>query len=161
MDTPELPSPPLQQALPAPGNTDSDKQDIEQNKDIAAFSYLWIMSVVVFFLRRHSPFVRFHAKQAMILFGLSIIVLFVPYVSRFLELILLGLMAYGFVSAAQGLRRDVPVIGQLSRGEISLRQAWRQIVDMIANATHAIRSSMPQKNSPPHDTPQQPPTPPL
>ena len=155
METPQLPSISPQQALPAPGTTDSEKSDIEQNKDIAAFSYLWVMSVVVYFLKRKSPFVRFHAKQAMVLFALSIIVLFVPYVNRLLELMLMGLMAYGFVSAAQGLKRDVPIVGQLSRGEISPRQAWKQLVDMIVSAVNAIKSSMPKKDAspPPPSTP--------
>ncbi len=150
MDLPELiPSqnpPPPQQAATAP---DSDKTDIEQNKDVAAFSYLWIMSVVVYFLKRKSPFVRFHAKQAMVLFALSVVVMFIPIVSRVLALCVLALMVLGFVHAAQGQRKDVPIVGPLSRGEIGLRDAWRQLVDAVVKAVHFLKSLLSSKKSPP------------
>ncbi len=109
------------------GNPGNEQRDIEENKDIAAFSYLWIMSVVVFFLKKQSPFVRYHSKQAMILFGLSIIVWFIPFLNRLLELILLCCMAYGFLNAAQGHKKDVPIVGPLSRGEMTVREAWREL----------------------------------
>ncbi len=140
MDLPESTppqNPPPPPAAPAPV---SDKEDIEKNKDIAAFSYLWIMSVVVFFLRRNSPFVRYHAKQAMLLFLLSIIVLFVPIISKLLELGILGLMVLGFINAAQGQRKDVPIIGPLSRREIGLRDAWKQIVEAIVRCIDALKA---------------------
>lgn len=141
------PAPTPEQTPPAVSPIDSDKADIEQNKDIAAFSYLWIMSVVVFFLRRKSPFVRYHAKQAMILFALSVIVLLVPYISRFLELGVLALMVYGFINAAQGLRKDVPIVGPLSRREITIRQAWKMLVDAIVRGVNAIKSLIRSRTS--------------
>jgi uncharacterized membrane protein len=126
----------------------ADKQDIEQNKDIAAFSYLWIMSVVVFFLRRKSPFVRFHAKQAMVLFGLSLLVLLIPILNRLLELFILGLMGYGFLNAAQGLQKDIPIVGPLSRREMTIREAWKALVERIAKIMSMFRS----KTKPPSPT---------
>ena len=141
MDTPDATPPnPPQQQLPVDPGPDPDRTDIAQNKDIAAFGYLWIMSVVVYFLRRHSPFVRYHAKQAMILMLLSIIVYFVPYIGRLLELALLCLMAYGFINAAQGLRKDIPIVGPLSRGEITVRDAWKQIIDGILRLLSMLQS---------------------
>ena len=140
MDLPEqtpAQTPPPPTAEPAPV---SEKDDIEQNKDIAAFSYLWIMSVVVFFLKRKSPFAVFHAKQAMILFGLSIVVLFIPVVSKILELGVLALMVLGFINAAQGLKKDVPIIGPLSRREIGLRDAWKQVVEYVARLMKSFHS---------------------
>lgn len=115
-----------------PGS-DADAADIEKNKDLAAFSYLWVMSVVVYFLRKDSPFVRFHSKQAILLFLLSLPLWFIPYIGRVLELIILCGAVLGFLAAAQGQRRDVPIVGPFSRGEITLRQAWKQIVESIAH----------------------------
>ena len=157
MDLPEstpTQNPPPPSAAPAPG---SDTHDIEQNKDIAAFSYLWIMSVIVFFLRRNSPFVRYHAKQAMLLFLLSIIVYFIPIISRFLELCVLALMVLGFINAAQGLRKDIPIVGPLSHGEIGIRDAWKQIVDGIVRGITLLKSLIHSKKS--SSTTQQPATP--
>lgn len=134
-----------------------DKADIEQNKDIAAFSYLWIMSVVVYFLRRKSPFVRFHARQAIVLFILSMAVFFVPVISKLLELGVLALMVLGFINAAQGQRKDVPIIGPLSRREITIRQAWRQIVNALARLMKSFRSNKrPATTSDPHGQPTPP-----
>ena len=121
-------SPPPMNKAPHVG----EENDIEKNKDIAAFSYLWVMSVIVYFLKRQSPFVKFHSRQAMVLFALSVIVWFVPFINRVLELIVLAGMVLGFVSAAQGQWRDVPLVGPVSRREMTLRQAWQQIVLLIA-----------------------------
>ncbi|NOS67126.1 MAG: hypothetical protein HOO67_02055 [Candidatus Peribacteraceae bacterium] len=151
METPETPQAQIQPPPAAPAPV-SEKDDIEQNKDIAAFSYLWIMSVVVYFLKRKSPFVRFHAKQAMVLFLLSVIFLFIPIVSKILELGVLALMVLGFINAAQGHKKDIPIIGPLSRGEISLREAWKQIVDYVARLMknfHSEKASSPAQPTPP------------
>lgn len=128
---------PLQQGSSA---SDSDKADIEQNKDIAAFSYLWIMSVFVYFLKRKSPFVRFHAKQAMVLFVLSIVVMLVPVINKILALCVLALMVLGFVHAAQGQWKDIPIVGPMSRGEIGIRDAWRQLLELIVKGIHFLKS---------------------
>ncbi len=123
-------------AAPTP---EDEKRDVEENKDIAAFGYLWVMSVIVYVLRRHSPFVRFHAKQAMLLFVVSLLVWFIPFVNRALELVLLACMAYGFLNAAQGQRKDVPIAGPLSRNEITLRQAWQQLVTLVVRFARALK----------------------
>jgi uncharacterized membrane protein len=119
-------------AQPAAPNERNDA-DVAQNKDIAAFSYLWIMSVIVYLLRRQSPFVRYHSKQGMLLFVISLPLWFVPFIGNFLELIILGAMILGFMNAAQGQWKDVPLIGPLSRREMTVREAWRIIVDGIAS----------------------------
>lgn len=116
----------------------SPERDIEENKDIAAFSYLWVMSVVVYLLKKDSTFVRFHSKQAMILFVLSIIIWLIPIaiIARGLELVILAAMVIGFLNAAQGKKKDIPIVGPFSRREMSLRQAWRELV---AQAVHIAK----------------------
>lgn len=120
--------------------------DVQKNKDIAAFSYLWIMSVVVYILKRESPFVRYHSKQGMLLFVLSVLVWFVPLIDRLLALVVLAGMVLGFIHAAQGQWKDVPLVGPVSRGEMSLRQAWQQIVDLAATFARSV-SNMAKKSS--------------
>jgi uncharacterized membrane protein len=125
-----------------------DPRDVEENKDIAAFSYLWVMSVVIFFVKGKSPFVRYHSRQAILLFVLTLPLWFIPFVGRILVLLVLGLMALGFINAAQGQWKDVPVFGPLSRGEITLRQAWRQIVDAVAGLMSLLHSKVPKASAP-------------
>ncbi len=143
-------------AQPAAPNERNDA-DVAQNKDIAAFSYLWIMSVIVYLLRRQSPFVRYHSKQGMLLFIISLPLWFVPFVGNFLELIILGCMVLGFMNAAQGQWKDVPLIGPLSRREMTIREAWRIIVDGIASVMKSASDLAKKSPAPKTDTP--PPTP--
>ncbi len=129
-----------------------EAHDIEQNKDIAAFGYLWVMSVIVYFLKRNSPFVRWHGKQAMILFAISIPVWFMPFIGRALELVVMCGAVYGFMGAAQGQRRNVPIIGPLAHGEITLRQAWKQVVDFFVRVAAPLRDSAASKTAAKSDT---------
>lgn len=139
--------------LPALEATLPVDQDIRDNKDIAALSYLWIVSVILFFWKRNSPFVRFHSKQGMILFGLTIVLPIIPVIGKLLVLVPLAGMVMGFMNAAQGLRKDVPVVGQLSRGEITIRQAWQQILAFMVRMLHAIQSAVYDRSGPVKDNP--------
>jgi uncharacterized membrane protein len=116
----QTPAPAQKEPFRAAEVLQTAEKDIAANKDLAAVSYVWILSVVVFATRRESLFVRFHAKQGMILFVFSIVAAFLPF-TRPLELCVLGLAALGFVHAAQGKWTDLPVIGPVSRGD------WAQV----------------------------------
>lgn len=128
----------------------SSDVDVEENKDIAAFSYLWIMSVVVYFLKKDSPFVRFHSTQAMILFVASVVVWMIPIgiVAKALELVILAGMVMGFLNAAQGQRRDVPFVGPLSRREKGFRETWREMTAALVRMYHRITAMFSKKKSP-------------
>ncbi|HEC20931.1 MAG TPA: hypothetical protein ENI70_00250, partial [Candidatus Peregrinibacteria bacterium] len=102
------------------------KKDIEVNKSIAALSYCWIMSVIIYALHRESPFVRFHAKQGIILFILSIIVWFLPY-GRYIEVLVIGLMIAGFFEAVHGSYHPLPIIHEISTGGFNLRKIFHAI----------------------------------
>lgn len=123
-------------------------QDIRDNKDIAALSYLWILSIVIFFWKKNSPFVRFHSVQGMILFGLTIVLPVIPVIGNILALVALAGMVMGFMHAAQGLQKDVPLVGPLSRREITVRQAWQQILAFVVRMFHAVRSAMYDRSGP-------------
>ncbi len=108
------------------------EQDVKLNKDIAAFSYIWIMSVLVYFGRKNSPFIRHHSKQGLILFVLSIPLWFIPLIGRLLEVIVFAGMVMGFINAFQGQWADVPLVGPISRGEMSLGQAFKIIAKFLS-----------------------------
>lgn len=111
-----------------------EQRDIRENKDVAAFSYVWIMSVVIYAARKESPFIRFHAKQGIVLFLLSILIAIIPVVGKYLMLLVVAGMLMGFIHAAQGHRQDVPFVGKLSRGELTLKE----VVDALMAAFKAI-----------------------
>lgn len=118
----------------------SGDRDVVANKDMAALSYVWVLSVFVYAFRRDSSFVKFHARQAMMLFALSVVCWFVPFIGRFLEFIILLLCVLGFASAAQGQRRELPLIYALSHGDvIALRRSWRDAVDSATGLWRNVR----------------------
>ncbi len=139
----QMPPPPVTEVVPA-----KPLDDVEENKDIAALSYAWILSLVVFFTRRDSPFVRFHAKQGVVLFVLSIAFWMVPFAGRFLELAVLALCALGFINAAQGKWKDLPLIGAAARGDWkAVRESWKSVVHNIADGWKHFRKDAHKKES--------------
>lgn len=111
-----------------------DPKDVEENKDLAALSYAWIMSVVLLFLKKHSPFVHFHAKQGTVLFILSLLFWKIPYANRILELLVFFLMVWGFLASAQGRWTELPFVGHLARGKCTFRGSWKQTVAAVVHA---------------------------
>ena len=119
--------------------TSEQSGDIERNKDVAAMSYLWILSVVVLYARKDSPFIQYHARQGMWLFLLSIPVWLIPKIGQYLEFFVLALMIIGFLNAAQGRQHDLPVIGQLAKGTLTLRDLWKKCVSAILHGFNVFK----------------------
>ncbi len=123
--------------------THRDPKDVADNKDLAALSYVWILSLVVLFAKRESPFVQFHARQGAVLFGLSLVVWAMPFVGKVAELLVLALCIIGFLHAAQSEWREIPIIGPLSRGAFrDLRHSWRDVVAACAALWARIRTTV-------------------
>lgn len=88
---------------------------------IAAISYLWILSIIILLVKKDSDYVRFHAKQGVVLFGFSvalsilgfIIVLLLPII-WLLDLVIFVAVIVGFIQAIQGKRYKMPVVGDLA-----------------------------------------------
>jgi uncharacterized membrane protein len=104
-----------------------DQKDIRLHKDVAAFSYIWVMSIVVYFARKDSKFARFHSKQALVL-TLASLVWLVPLIGHFLMIFVVVGMVLGFIHAAQGQYADVPLAGPLSRGEMDVHAVANEIL---------------------------------
>lgn len=117
METTQAPQPSIAEETP-------EQRDVRLNKDVAAFSYVWIMSIVVLASRRDSPFIQYHAKQATILFLLSIPVAILPFVGRYLVFIVLSGMLLGFIHAANGRREGVPIVCDLATGAKTPHDIW-------------------------------------
>jgi uncharacterized membrane protein len=133
----------------------SNPRDVEENRDLAALSYAWIMAPILLVVKRSSPFVHFHAKQGVILFVLSMLFVLVPYANRVLEIGIFLLMFWGFLDAAAGKWTELPIAGSLARGKLSLRGSWRQIVRAILAGRHAVaelwtKHDVPAVNVPVH-----------
>ncbi len=95
-----------------------DSKDIEENKSIAAVGYIWILCFIPLLLKRDSKFAQFHAKQALVLFIVEVIVGFivwVPFIGWILGLAVLVLAIMGILQALQGNYWEMPLIGQFAK----------------------------------------------
>jgi uncharacterized membrane protein len=92
-----------------------DKKDIEENKVVAALSYIWILFLVPLLAKRDSKYAQEHAKQGLILFIVWIVgslVFWFPLIGWALAIIVLVLNVLAFIKCLQGEFWEIPVIGQ-------------------------------------------------
>lgn len=80
---------------------------------IAALSYLWILSVVIYVLKKDDKFIVFHARQAMIVFGISVIgwaTSLIMGIGVIISIVALVLIIIGALKAYKGEWYKLPVI---------------------------------------------------
>ena len=122
-----------------PSSETEEQRDIRVNKDIAAFSYVWIMSVIVFVARKDSRFIQYHSRQGIVLFLLTIPAAFIPIVGNFLILLLAAGMILGFIHAAQGKYEDVPVAGDLAKGKLKLADILHSVAKLLEDIASFLK----------------------
>lgn len=128
-------------------NSTISSLDIEKNKELAALSYLWIFSVILFLARRDSPFIKWHARQGVLLFFISIGLWILPFL-RVTEIFVLALMILGFIEAAQGHLYRIPLIGDISEGHFH----WTELRKIGHALKHlAIHMVKPEHVTPPFE----------
>lgn len=89
--------------------------DVSDNKLLAAISYIWIIGLILLFLKKDSPFVQFHAKQATVLFIASVVFGFIPVLGWILNIVVFVFAIIGLISALQGKKTELPLVGDLAR----------------------------------------------
>ena len=104
--------------------------DVQNNKVMAVLSYIGILVLIPILAAKESPFARFHANQGLILFLceiifavanliLSVIFAFLgplallwTLVAALVNIAFLVLLILGIVNAAQGMAKELPLIGK-------------------------------------------------
>ncbi len=84
---------------------------------LAALSYISIVSIVMYVIKKDDAYVMFHAKQGMVIFALSIIGTFtIPLfgLGFLINLLTLVLVIVGAIKAYQGEKYKFPVISDLA-----------------------------------------------
>ena len=93
-------------------------KDVEDNKVIAAIGYVWILCLVPLFLKRHSKFAQFHAKQGLVLFIVEIfgwLILWIPLVGWLLGALILIFAILGIMNSLQGNYWEMPILGKYAK----------------------------------------------
>ncbi len=95
----------MEDKKPAAKNTDSNL--------MAALSYIWLISVIMLVIKKDDEFVKFHAKQGLILFIISWIGV-IPVIGWIIDVIVVIFIIIGFIKALTGERYKLPLIGDLA-----------------------------------------------
>jgi len=95
--------------------TTYSKKDIEENKVLAALSYLWILSIVMLLVKKESPYVQFHAKQGLILLIASVIFTIIPVLGWFLDIVVVVFVIIGAIQALSGKAYELPGVASLAK----------------------------------------------
>lgn len=99
-------------------NDQNEVVDVDESKLMAALSYVGVLVLVPLLVRRDDAFVRWHAKQGLVLLiGMVIALLavvWVPVIGNVLFLVLLVVSVIGLVQALLGRRWKIPIIGQVA-----------------------------------------------
>lgn len=89
---------------------------------IAIFSYVGILCLVPLFTRQDDPFVKFHAKQGLVLFIAEIITSvfsWIPFIGWYfaplLWIIWIILSIIGIMNVMNSKKKPLPVIGQFAK----------------------------------------------
>lgn len=93
----------------------SNPKDVEENKILAAISYLWLMSLIMLLVKKDSEFVQFHAKQGLILFIISVILWFIPGIGWLLNVIVFIFIVIGFLKALAGEKWELPLLADIAK----------------------------------------------
>lgn len=103
----------------APTKIHFDEKDIQDNKIIAALSYIGILCLIPLLAKKDSKFAQEHGKQGLVLFICWIIVVVVGWipilgwiVGFFGSILLLVLSLVGFIKCLMGEFWEIPVLGQ-------------------------------------------------
>jgi len=94
-------------------------EDVQENKAIAALSYVGLLVLIPLLVKKDSPYSQFHAKQGLVLLIAWVaigIIAIVPILGWLISLvgsiILLVLFVIGLVNALSGQAKELPLIGK-------------------------------------------------
>lgn len=120
INLPEEEAAPEQAPAPAQGSAPAPAKKGDDNL-IAAVSYLWILSIVILIVKKDSDYVTFHARQGVVLFGISVVISIISFiipllffVTWILQLGIFIAVVIGFIKALGGERYKLPVVGGLA-----------------------------------------------
>lgn len=94
------------------------ENDVQENKALAAISYISILFFIPLLAKKDSEFAQFHAKQGMALFVLEAVIMFIvmiPILGWFIAalgwFVSLIFFIMGLVNALNGKCVELPIIG--------------------------------------------------
>lgn len=99
------------------------KAPSQDDKIIAAIGYLWLLFLVPLLLKKNNEYCQFHAKQGLVLFIFSLVVMILGAIPVLGWLIIIPLgwiiiiifALLGFINALQGRKWEMPYLGKYAQ----------------------------------------------
>jgi uncharacterized membrane protein len=101
--------------MATPTNESKSTSVSQDEKLMGAFSYLWVLSLIILVIKRESEYVKFHARQGFVLFIISIIFLWIPGLNVIVGIAYVLASIYGIYNAMMGQKRELPLIGRFAQ----------------------------------------------
>ncbi len=84
---------------------------------LALLSYFHILVIIPYLASKNKPFVRFHAKQGVVLLGFFALAFFTLYIAAIpyiMVLFYVFCIIFGLINVFRGSERHLPIIGKLA-----------------------------------------------
>lgn len=107
------------------GNQQNNQPQPTQSKNMlmAILSYLGPLVIISYLTSKDDPFVKFHIKQGLAIFGLEVIIWLLGsmmysmwMIVNILNFATLILSIVGIVNVVQGKEKELPVVGKFAQG---------------------------------------------
>lgn len=87
-----------------------DQKDVEENKLVAALSYLGLLFLVPLLIKKESPFAQFHAKQGLVICIAFFLFSFIPVFGWLANIALLIVDVIAIIKTLNGEAWEIPVV---------------------------------------------------
>jgi uncharacterized membrane protein len=96
---------------------------MQDDKVMAAIAYIWVLCFVTLLMKKDNEYCQFHAKQGLVLFLFSFVVMvlgMIPVLGWFIVLpigwlIIVVLSILGILNALQGKKWEMPFLGKYAK----------------------------------------------
>ncbi len=92
-----------------------DPKDVEENKVIAALSYLSILVFIPLLTKKDSKFAQAHAKQGLVMLIAAVVLSFIPIAGWALDIVIFIIGLVALINALQGKYWKVPLAHDLAQ----------------------------------------------
>ncbi len=89
------------------------EKDIEENKLVAALSYIWILFLIPLLVKKDSPFAQFHAKQGLVIVIASFLFSLIPFFGWLGNVVLFFVCVLAVIKTLSGEVWEIPVVKDL------------------------------------------------
>jgi uncharacterized membrane protein len=96
----------------------NEDKDIQENKIIAALSYIGILVLVPLLVKKDSKFCKFHAKQGLIMLIIFIVgwlIFWIPFIGWLIWIAAVILDLLALIQTLQGKYWEIPVVGSWAK----------------------------------------------